>query len=210
MKLMPKALRTLAIAALLAAPMITFTAGPSGADEPIEVDGPAAYEAPNQVLEIPQSCTLDGAPVACDESNSSPGAEGSNMASGADPNAASPDALAKANGDYADQSAGQEWGTAQEYENQPAGGPMVSAAVPYASGVMPGAVYYGRPMVVMRPIPMAPYAAAGNNFPPRMMAAPGPIGGARPAWMFAPSAMRPMTMSRPMMPMGMPGMLRLH
>jgi hypothetical protein len=38
------------------------------AGEPIEVDSPAGEDLPSQVLELPQNCTLDGTPIACDNS----------------------------------------------------------------------------------------------------------------------------------------------
>ncbi len=214
MKLLPKVFcRGIAAAVLAAALVATSSVRAAG---PIEVDSPPTGDGPNQVLEIPQNCTLDGAQVPCDQSNAAP--DGDPAASGvtADNGGSTTAATSPTTGDadFADQTATQDWGTVQEYEQQSdMTGPVASAVIPFGAGAMPSEVYVSRPMLAPAPVPVpfAPFVAAPGPFVPRVIAAPGPILGARPAWAMVPrpfAPVAPMTIIRPMAPMGMPHMFR--
>jgi len=218
MKFVPKALSSIAIAAFAAVSLTLATPHLSRAEGPIEVDSPAGDDPPNQVLEIPQACTLDGAPVPCEQSNAGDPANAADPDSNADGLASSTETANGANppaandNNYVDQAAAQDWGSLQEYESQAQmDNPVVSSAVPFVSGAMPHEAYLSPPLVAVMPVPIGPFVGAAPYVPP-MLPAPGLAFGPRPAYIMMPRPISPFRpgMVRPMMPMGMPHAFRLR
>jgi RNA polymerase-binding transcription factor DksA len=177
-------------AAFIALPVVYFSTPLMYAGEPIEVDSPAGEDPPSQVLELPQSCTLDGTPIACDNpepdiaaADSGPSAEAASVQSaeqsaGANANAAVASAPKSPDSDDADQTANADWGTAQDYQNQgEVTGPVISSAVPFGAGTLPNEAYVRPPIFVAAPVPIGPFVAAAGPFLPRAIAARGPIRG---------------------------------
>jgi hypothetical protein len=135
----------------------------AGAGVSLEGPGPALdadAETADKVLEIPQAaCATDDVPVACAD-GSDEDADGEGM------NASSPGAPLSRDDDTADAgSPNQDWGTLDDYQNEPAYG------VPYA--------VYGSTVIVVagtmnRPwqSPASPFAAMSN---PMMQAARPPL-----------------------------------
>ena len=136
---------------------------PAGAGVSLEGPGPALdadAETADKVLEIPQAaCATDDVPVACAD-GSDEDADGEGM------NASSPGAPLSRDDDTADAgSPNQDWGTLDDYQNEPAYG------VPYA--------VYGSTVIVVAGTmnspwqsPAAPFAAMSN---PLMQAARPPL-----------------------------------
>ena len=177
-------------AAFIALPVIYFSTPLTHAGEPIEVDSPAGEDPPSQVLELPQTRTVDGTPIACDNpepdidaADSGATAEAASVQSaeqsaGADANAAVASAPESPDPDDADQTANADWGTAQDYQNQgEVTGPVISSAVPFGAGTLPTEADVRPPVFVAAPVPIGLFVGAAGPFLPRAIAARGPIRG---------------------------------
>jgi RNA polymerase-binding transcription factor DksA len=177
-------------AAFIVMPVVYFSTPLMYADEPIEVDSPAGEGPPSQVLELPQNCTLDGTPIACDNperdiaaADSGASAEAASVQSaeqsaGANANAAVANAPKSPDSDDADQTADADWGTAQNYQNQgEMTGPMISTAVPFDAGTLPNEAYVRPHIFVAAPVPIGPFVSTAGPLLPQAIVARGPIRG---------------------------------
>ncbi|MGO9602923.1 MAG: hypothetical protein ACLQAT_05880 [Candidatus Binataceae bacterium] len=215
MKFFPIAFATLLV---FGSPQIAVSFAHAG--EPIEVDSPAGDDPPSQVLELPQSCSLDGTPIQCDNpepdidaADSGASAEAASVQSAeqaAGANGAVATAAKSPDSDDADQTANADWGTVQDYQNQgEVTGPLVSSAVPYGAGSLPTEAYIRPPIFVAAPIPIGPFVGAAP-FVPRIIGAPGPIMMPHRPWLYPPRSMGGFVMSRPMPMSGMPRGFRIR
>lgn len=142
-----------AAVALVASVALLFIAGATSAGAADDATaGPGGdWEAVNQVLEIPQSCTQDGKVISCDSTaRTGPiSDDASDGGDGADGDAAANDGSAVAtapslDADSASGDAGsvnQGWGTLDEYENETVSAPVpivvVSGAMTRGGGLSP-------------------------------------------------------------------------
>ena len=226
MKSLPIALSVLMLAALPA------WSPAANAGVPIVVSAPAGDDPPNQVLELPQSCSsIDGTENPCPQNDantastdpSSPDASLRNDASVRDVDGSfaavetpAPDAdgsLAAAPAADPDApTASADLGTAQDYQQQAnvdntAASPNYGYPQPDPSLRMPTILV--APVVVGGPvIGTAPYVAP-------MLPATGPIIMPRPRMVYAPRPVTPLVIGRPMVarpmsPAGMPHAFRVH
>ena len=176
------------VTAFIALSVAYFSTPLMFAGEPIEVDSPAGEDPPNQVLELPQSCTLDGTPIACDNPEpdiavvgSGASAEATSVESAeqsAGANAAVASAPKSPDSPDAYQTVNADWGTAQDYQNQgEVTGPAISSAVPSGAGMLPDQAYVPQPIFVAAPVPIGPFVGTAGPFLPRAIAVRGPIRG---------------------------------
>ncbi|HKN00594.1 MAG TPA: hypothetical protein VJX23_08760 [Candidatus Binataceae bacterium] len=216
MKFFPIAVATLLV---FGSPRIVVSFAHAG--EPIEVDSPAGDDPPSQVLELPQSCTLDGTPIECDNPEpdidaadsgaSAEAASGQTAEQAAGANTGVASAAKSPDSDDTDQTANADWGTMQDYQDQgQVTGPLVSSAVPYGVGTLPNEAYIRPPILVAAPIPIGPFIPAAGPFLGRVIAAPGPIMMPRGRWLYPPRPMGGFTMVRPMPSSGMPRAFRIR
>jgi hypothetical protein len=177
-------------AAFIALPVVYFSTPLMYAGEPIEVDSPTGEDPSSQVLELPQNCTLDGTPIACDNpepdiaaadsggSVEAASVQSAEQSAGANANAAVASAPNSPDSNDADQTANADWGTAQDYQNQgEVTGPTISSAVPFGASTLPNEAYVRPRIFVAAPVPIGPFVGTAGPFLPRAIVTRGPIRG---------------------------------
>lgn len=214
MKSLPIALSALMLVALPA----LGTAANAGV--PIEVSAPAGDDPPNQVLELPQSCSsVDGTENPCPQKAAATASTDPASADASAPDATAPDAdgsLAavptSAPDDDDVKAASADLGTAQDYQDQTNVGN--TAALPNY-GYPQTDPSLRVPTILVAPVAVGPVVSTTPYVPPILPAA-GPIMMPRPMMVYGPRPItplmigRPMLIGRPMSAMGVPHAFRVH